>query len=84
MNWSAKDGVRSSLYYGGEGVPIHLSYQGVCRQHGKEDKYVTHGDLVLSSKGSKVAYKVNTEMDTDAMQGVGEPNSTLTIVKQKR
>ena len=27
MNRSAKDGARSSLHYGGEGVPIHPSYQ---------------------------------------------------------
>ena len=26
MNWSAKDGARSSPQYGGEGVSIHPSY----------------------------------------------------------
>jgi hypothetical protein len=51
MNWSAKDGVRSSLHYGGEGVLIHPSHQGVCRLHGMEDQCVTPGELI----GSKVA-----------------------------
>ena len=37
MNWSAKDRARSNPHYGGEGVLIHLSYQGVCRRHGAED-----------------------------------------------
>ena len=32
MNWSAKDGARSSPHYGGEGVSIHPSHQGVCRR----------------------------------------------------
>ena len=50
MNWSAKDEARSNPHYGDEGVSIHSSYQGVCRRYGKEDNYVTHGDLVLSIK----------------------------------
>jgi len=37
MNRSAKDGERSSLHYGGEGVLIHPSNQGVCGWHGVED-----------------------------------------------
>ena len=37
MNRSAKDGARSSLQYGGEGVLIHPSYQGVCGRHGREE-----------------------------------------------
>ena len=41
MNRSAKDGARSSLHYGGEGVLIHPSYQGVCGRHGTEDLGVT-------------------------------------------
>jgi len=48
MNRSAKDGARSSLHYGGEGVPVHPSYQGVCGRHGVEDHHVTHGGLVSS------------------------------------
>ena len=52
MNRSAKDGVRSSLHYGGEGVLVHPSYQGVCGRHGMEDSYVTHGDLVLSEENT--------------------------------
>ena len=37
MNRSAKDRERSSLHYGGEGVLIHLSNQGVCGWYGVED-----------------------------------------------
>jgi len=57
MNRSAKDGARSSLHYGGEGVPIHPSHQGVCGRHGTEGSCVTHGDLVLSANSSKTSYK---------------------------
>ena len=35
-------------HYGGEGVLIHPSYQGVCGRHGREGSQVTHGDLVSS------------------------------------
>ena len=48
MNRSAKDGTRLSLHYGGEGVLIQPSYQGVCGRHDREDSQVTHGDLVSS------------------------------------
>lgn len=44
-NRSAKDGARSSPHYGGEGVFIHPSYQGVCGRHGREEGYVTSGGL---------------------------------------
>jgi len=37
MNRSAKEETRSSLHYGGEGVLVHSSYQGVCGRHGAED-----------------------------------------------
>ena len=46
MNRSAKDGARSSLHYGGEGVLIHPSNQGVCGLHGVEDQCVTPGGLI--------------------------------------
>lgn len=62
----------------------HSSYQGVCRRYGTEDKHVTRGDLVLSQEKGKSYYKGKTEMDDEAVQGVGEPNSTLTIGKQKQ
>ncbi len=45
MNRSAKDGTRSSLHCGGEGVLIHPSNQGVCGQHGAEEQCVTPGEL---------------------------------------
>ena len=53
MNWSAKDGARSSPHYGGEGVSIHPSHQGVCRRHGTEEPHVTPGGLVRSSVGNR-------------------------------
>lgn len=85
MNWSAKDGARSSLHYGDEGVSIHPSHQGVCRRYGKEDKWVTHGEpCTVQKKKGKSCYKGETEMDDEAVQGVGELNSTLTIEKQKQ
>ena len=52
MNWSAKDGARSSPHYGGEGVSIHPSHQGVCRRHGTEEPHVTPGGLARSSAGT--------------------------------
>ncbi len=52
MHWSAKDGARSSPHYGGEGVSIHPSHQGVCRRHGTEEPHVTPGDLARSSAGT--------------------------------
>jgi hypothetical protein len=48
VNRSAKDGIRSSLHYGDEGVLAHPSHQGVCGRHGTEDDDVTRGDLVMS------------------------------------
>jgi hypothetical protein len=53
-NRSAKDGARSSLHYGGEGVLIHPSYQGVCGWHGTEDQYVTLGGLVVFLSGIRI------------------------------
>ena len=47
-NRSAKEEARSSLHYGGEGVLVHSSYQGVCGRHGVEDSCVTSGDLAGS------------------------------------
>ena len=52
MNRSAKDGARSSLHYGGEGVLIHPSNQGVCGWHGVEDECVTPGGLMGFSGGA--------------------------------
>src|SRR5580692_840491 len=48
MNRSAKDGIRSSPHYGGEGATHSPSYQGVCWRHDTEDSCVTPGDLSVS------------------------------------
>ncbi len=50
-NRSAKERARSSPHYGGEGVLIHLSYQGVCGWHGVEDSCVTPGGLAVVPSG---------------------------------
>jgi hypothetical protein len=52
MNRSAKDGARSSLQYGGEGVLIHPSNQGVCGWHDMEDQCVTPGGLMGLAAGT--------------------------------
>lgn len=36
-----------NLHYGGEGVLVRPSYQGVCMRHGMEDDVVTRGDLAF-------------------------------------
>jgi hypothetical protein len=51
MNRSAKGGTRSSLHEEDEGILIHPSHQGVCGQHGTEERRVTSGELA----GSPVA-----------------------------
>jgi hypothetical protein len=61
MNRSAKDGARSSLHYGGEGVLIHPSYQGVCGRHGTEDQSVTPGGLVEFLSGDRISDPISEE-----------------------
>jgi hypothetical protein len=61
MNRSAKDGNRSSLHYGGEGVLIHPSNQGVCGQHGAEEQSVTPGELVGFLNGNRISDPISEE-----------------------
>jgi hypothetical protein len=61
MNWSAKDGNRSSLHYGGEGVLIHPSNQGVCGRHGTEEQRVTPGELVGFLSGIRISDPISEE-----------------------
>jgi len=61
-NRSAKDGARSSLHYGGEGVLIHPSYQGVCDRHGVEDQCVTLGGLIRFLVGTKIRDSISQKM----------------------
>ena len=61
MNPSAKDGTRSSLHYGGEGVLIHPSNQGVCGQHGAEEQCVTPGELVGFLSGVRISDPISEE-----------------------
>jgi hypothetical protein len=59
MNRSAKGGARSSLHYGGEGVLIHPSNQGVCGWHGREDQCVTPGGLMGFAGGTVISNPIN-------------------------
>ena len=61
MNRSAKDGARSSLHYGGEGVLIHPSHQGVCGRHGTEDLSVTPGELMRFASGIAISDPISRE-----------------------
>ena len=61
MNRSAKDGNRSSLHYGGEGVLIHPSHQGVCGRHGAEEQSVTPGELVGYLSGVRISDPISEE-----------------------
>jgi len=61
MNRSAKDGNRSSLHYGGEGVLIPPSNQGVCGQHGTEEPCVTPGDLTRFLSSIRISDPISEE-----------------------
>ena len=66
MKRSAKDGSRSSLHYGGEGVLIHPSNQGVCGWHGVEDLCVTPGGLMEFPGGAGISDPISeSEMEND-------------------
>ena len=64
-NRSAKDGTRSSLHYGDEGVSIHPSHQGVCGRHGREDPGVTPGELVVFPCGSGIRTSISEERNEE-------------------
>jgi len=82
MNRSAKDGTRSSPHYGGEGVSIHPSNQGVCERHGTEERCVTPGDLDVSAGSTAETNPISARRD--ARRGVGRSNSTSSAVKAAR
>lgn len=67
MNRSAKDGARSSLHYGGEGVLTHPSYQGVCGWHGMEDVCVTPGGLMQFPIGIGISDAISRKAKCEAM-----------------
>jgi hypothetical protein len=68
MNRSAKDGARSNLHDGGEGVHIHPSYQGVCGRHGTEDLSVTPGGLTPFPAGIGISNPISRKTKWDAMR----------------
>ena len=59
MNRSAKDGTRSSLHYGGEGVLIPPSNQGVCGWYGVEEYGVTPGELIGFPGGTGISEPIS-------------------------
>lgn len=67
MNRSAKDGARSSLHYGGEGVLTHPSYQGVCGRHGTEDLDVTPGGLMRFPGGTGISDPISHKAKWEVM-----------------
>jgi len=68
MNRSAKDGARSSLHYGGEGVLIPPSNQGVCGWHDVEDECVTPGELIGFPGGTGISKPISeNEMVSDVL-----------------
>ena len=68
MNRSAKDGARSSLHSGDEGILIHPSYQGVCGWHGVEDSCVTPGGLMGFPSGIGISKLISeNEIASDVL-----------------
>ena len=78
MNWSAKDGARSSPHYGGEGVSIHPSHQRCVQtaRYGRTTRDPRRPRTVLGWHRGKPTYKSDGEVEGDVVRGVGRPNST--------
>ena len=77
MNRSAKDGVRSSPHYGGEGV-THSPIAPRCLLAARYGRFMRDprrpvGVLVLNQVSAPIS---ESEMGSDAPTGVGERNST--------
>ena len=83
MNRSAKDGVRSSRHYGGEGVLIHPSYQGVCERHGTEDLDVTPGGLIVFPGGTGITDPITREGKWERMHGESSDNRIVPEARRK-
>jgi hypothetical protein len=61
---------------------IHPSHQGVCGRHGTEDLCVTPGELAGFPCGDGISDPISeSEMESNALQVVGQPNSTAEAVK---
>ena len=82
MNRSAKDGARSSLHYGGEGVLTHPSNQGVCERHGTEDLDVTPGGLVAFPGGTGITDPISRETKWERMRG--EQSDSRIVLQARR
>jgi hypothetical protein len=83
-NRSAKDGARSSPQYGGEGVSIHPSNQGVCGRHGTEDLNVTPGGLAAFPGGTGISDPISREAKWEAMLCESSDDRVVPEVPRKR
>ena len=83
MNRSAKDGARSSRHYGGEGILIHPSHQGVCERHGTEDLDVTPGGLVVFPGGTGITDPISREAKWERMHGEQSDNRIVLQARRK-
>ena len=83
MNRSAKDGARSSRHYGGEGVLIHPSHQGVCGRHGMEDLDVTPGGLVAFPGGTGITAPISREAKWERMRVEQSDNRIVPQARRK-
>ena len=79
MNWSAKDGARSSPHYGGEGVSIHPSHLR-CVQTARYGRTTRdpRRHLARSSAGTEVSRPISLTAKWKAMscEESRRPNST--------
>ena len=82
-NRSAKDGARSSRHYGGEGVLIHPSYQGVCERHGTEDLDVTPGGLVTFPGGTGITAPITRKGKWERMRGESSDDCIVPQARRK-
>ena len=83
MNRSAKDGARSSRHYGGEGVLIHPSHQGVCERHGTEDLDVTPGGLVAFPAGTGITDPISRKAKWERTRGEQSDNRIVPQARRK-
>ena len=83
MNRPAKDGARSSLQYGGEGVVTHLSYQSVCERRDPEDLDVTPGALVVFPVCTEISAPIRRESKWERMRGEQSESQIVPRVRRK-
>ena len=83
MNRSAKDGAKLSRHYGGEGVLIHPSNQGVCERHGTEDLDATPGGLGAFPGGTGITDTISRETKWGRLRGEQSDSRIVLQVRRK-